>query len=48
MHICDHHIKVYYDIEKRTLVKIEIEIYMGGQTFIGGGGTEIHRGDRNL
>ena len=40
MHICDHHIKVYYNIEKRKLVKIEIEIYRGG--------TEIHRGDRNL
>ena len=36
MHICDHHIKVYYNIEKRKLVKIEIEIYRGG------------RGDRNL
>ena len=34
MHIFDHHIKVYYNIEKRKLVKIEIEIY---------GGTEIHR-----
>ena len=43
MHICDHHIKVYYNIEKRKLVKIEIEIYKGGQTFIGGGG-----GGRNL
>ena len=31
MHICDHHIKVYYNIEKRKLVKIEIEIYRGGQ-----------------
>ena len=39
MHICDHHIKVYYNIEKRKLVKIEIEIYRGG--------TEIYRGDRN-
>ena len=29
MHICDHHIKVYYKIEKRKLVKIEIEIYRG-------------------
>ena len=29
MHICDHHIKVYYNIEKRKLVKIEIEIYRG-------------------
>ena len=37
MHICDHHIKVYYNIEKRKLVKIEIEIYRGGLTFIGGG-----------
>ena len=36
MHICDHHIKVYYNIEKRELVKIEI--YRG---------TEIYRGDRN-
>ena len=35
MHICDHHIKVYYNIEKRKLVKIEIKIYRG---------TEIHRG----
>ena len=35
MHICDHHIKVYYNIEKRKLVKIEI--YRGG----GGGGTEM-------
>ena len=42
MHICDHHIKVYYNIEKRKLVKIEIEIYRGGQKFIGG--TEIYRG----
>ena len=44
MHICDHHIKVYYNIEKRKLVKIEIEIYRGegGQKFIGG--TEICRG----
>ena len=40
MHICDHHIKVYYNIEKRKLVKIEIEIYRGG-----GGGTDIHRGE---
>ena len=31
MHICDHHTKVYYNIEKRKLVKIEIEIYRGGQ-----------------
>ena len=39
MHICDDHIKVYYNIEKRKLVKIEIEIYRGGgQKFIGGGG----------
>ena len=30
MNICDHHIKVYYNIEKRKLVKIEIEIYKGG------------------
>ena len=49
MHICDHHIKVYYNIEKRKLVKIEIgiyrgteihrgtKIYRGGQKFIGGG-----------
>ena len=29
MHICDYHIKVYYNIEKRKLVKIEIEIYRG-------------------
>ena len=29
MHICDHHIKVYYNIEKRKLLKIEIEIYRG-------------------
>ena len=29
MHICDHHIKVYYNIEKRKLV--EIEIYKRGQ-----------------
>ena len=29
MHICDHHIKVYYNIEKRELVKIETEIYRG-------------------
>ena len=29
MHICDHQIKVYYNIEKRKLVKIEIEIYRG-------------------
>ena len=29
MHICDHHIKAYYNIEKRKLVKIEIEIYRG-------------------
>ena len=41
MHICGHHIKVYYNIEKRKLVKIEIEIYrgeifIGGQKFIGG------------
>ena len=42
MHICDHHIKVYYNIEKRKLVKIEIEIYRGGQKFIGE--TEIYRG----
>ena len=35
MHICDQHIKVYYNIEKRKLVKIEIEIYKGG--------TEIYR-----
>ena len=53
MHICDPHIKVYYNIGKRKLVKIEIEIYRGGQKFIGGGqkfiggGTEINRGDRN-
>ena len=50
MHICDHYIKVYCNIEKRKLVKIEIEIYMGGQKFIGeteiyrGGGTKIYRG----
>ena len=36
MHICDYHIKVYYNIEKRKLVKIEIEIYRGGQKFIAG------------
>ena len=42
MHICDHHIKVYYNIEKRKLVKIEIEIYKGGQKLIGG--TKIYRG----
>ena len=29
MHICYHHIKVYYNIEKRKFVKIEIEIYRG-------------------
>ena len=29
MHICDHHIKVYYNIGKIKLVKIEIEIYRG-------------------
>ena len=50
MHICDH-IKVYYNIEKRKFVKIEIEIYRGGgQKFIVGTEmhrTEIYRGDRN-
>ena len=46
MHICDHHIKVYYNIEKIKLVKIEIEIYRGGgQKFIGG---EIHRGGQKF
>ena len=40
MHICDHHIKVYYNIEKRKLVKIEI--YRGGGAEIyRGGGTEM-------
>ena len=48
MHICDQHIKVYYNIEKRKLVEIEI-YWGGGQTFIaGGGGAEIYRGSRNL
>ena len=51
MHIYDHHIKVYYNIEKRKLVKIEIEIYRGGggggQTFIGGG-TEIYSGGQKF
>ena len=37
MHICDHHIKVYYNIEKRKLVKIEIEIHMGAEISRGGG-----------
>ena len=41
MHICDHHIKVYYNIEKRKLVKIEIEIYRGGQKFLRGDRTNI-------
>ena len=30
--------KVYYNIEKRKLVKIEIEINRGDEKFIGGGG----------
>ena len=47
MHICDHHIKVYYNIEKRKLVKIKIEIYRGGADIHWGGGTKIYRGDRN-
>ena len=46
MHICDHHIKAYYNIEKRKLVKIET--YRGGQKFIGGGQKFIGGGgDRN-
>ena len=53
MHICDHNIKVYYNIEKRKLVIIEIEIYRGGgQKLIGGqkfiGGTEIYRGGQKF
>ena len=36
MQICDHHIKVYYNIEKRKLVKIEIEIYRGDRNSYGG------------
>ena len=43
MHICDHQIKVYYNIEKRKLVKIEIEIYRGTEIHNGGGGTEMEQ-----
>ena len=34
MHICDHHRKVYFNIEKRFIGGIETHI--GGQKFIGG------------
>ena len=40
MHICDHHIKVYNNIEKGKLVKIEIEIYRGDRN-LWGRGTEV-------
>ena len=46
MHIYDHHIKAYYNIEKIKLVKIEIDTYRWGQKFIGG--TEIYSGGQKF
>ena len=30
MHICDHHIKVYYNIEKGNWSKLELKFIGGG------------------
>ena len=35
MHICDHHIKEYYNIEKENWSKLKLK-FIGGQKFIGG------------
>ena len=35
MHICDHHIKVYCNIEKENWSKLKLK-FIWGQKFIGG------------